>query len=76
MTEIERLRADIEVVRLIQIGLLATLGTMDAEILRVALQHTLSCHDASSPYSVSWTDEQLDYVQERLAATFSGLPRP
>ena len=72
MTEIELLRAELEMQKTIIVALLGL--QPDAQLLRVALQRSLDCHDASWPYSASLTDEQIDYSRRYIAVLIERLP--
>ena len=74
MNELEILRAEIETQKAIMVALLGLQQTLDAQTLRVALQRSLDFHDASWPYSVSLTDEQIEYSQRYLKALIERLP--
>ena len=74
VNELELLRAEIEVQKAIIVALLGLQKTAGLPLLLVALQRSLDCHDASWPYAVSLSDEQIGYAQRYLKALIEKLP--
>lgn len=75
MNEIEKLTAEVESLRLMILALLGIQSTTNLPLLTLAVRRALECHEASSPYYTSWSDEQIAYVQQRIEAAMSGLAR-
>jgi hypothetical protein len=75
VNELELMRAEIEVQKVIIVALLGLQKADALPLLRVALQRSLDCHDASWPYAVSLSDEQIGYAQKYLKALIEKLPK-
>ena len=68
MTEIEVLRADLEVTNLL---LTSVMGALEPDTLRLAIESIRRHHEASSLYS-SMSDAQISYVSLKIQGLLDG----